>query len=115
VSHWTTESPCIEHLKSLDVLSNVEVRIVTIPEAKSGFIPYARVIHAKYMVADQAVLWMGTSNWAGGYFDQSRNLELAIRDRALARRVSEIHRELWSSPYAQPVELLRNYPPPKRY
>jgi phosphatidylserine/phosphatidylglycerophosphate/cardiolipin synthase-like enzyme len=114
VSHWNTESPCVAHLKSLAVLPNVDVRIVTIPEASSGFIPYARVIHAKYMVVDGTVLWLGTSNWGGGYFDHSRNMELAIRDRALATRVKEIHRELWSSPYAQPIEVLREYPAPKR-
>lgn len=78
VSHWNTERPCIDHLKSLALLPNIEIRIVTIPEASTGFVPYSRVIHAKYMVADGTVLWIGTSNWAGGYFDYSRNMELPV-------------------------------------
>lgn len=114
VSHWNTDRPCLDHLKSLAILPNVEVRIATIPEASTGFIPYARVIHAKYMVADGTVLWLGTSNWAGGYFDHSRNFELAIRDAALAAKVSAIHRELWSSTYAQAIDLHKSYPPPIR-
>lgn len=114
VSHWNTEQPCLQHLKSLDLVPRIEVRIVTLPEAKAGFIPFARVIHAKYMVVDGALLWVGTSNWAGGYLDRSRNLELVIRDPALAATALDIHRELWSTPYAEPLKACKRYPRPKK-
>lgn len=114
VSHWNTEESALIHLKSLSHLPGVEVRIVTIPEAKRGFIPFARVIHSKYMVVDGKTLWLGTSNWSGGYLDDSRNLELVVSDAALAARARAIHERLWTSPYAQPLDLAKSYPKPRK-
>ncbi|MFA6093341.1 MAG: phospholipase D-like domain-containing protein [Elusimicrobiota bacterium] len=114
VSHWNTESPAVDHLKNLSRVPNAEVRIVTIPEAKEGRIPFSRVIHSKYMVLDQKLLWLGTSNWSGGYMDNSRNLELIVKDDALAKRARDIHAQLWDSPYAEPIEMSRKYPKPRR-
>ena len=114
VSHWNTEEPAIRHLQSLAVLPNVEVRIASIPESKDGPIPFARVIHSKYLVVDGKTLWLGTSNWSGGYLNASRNLELVIQDEPLAARVAKIHAHLWDSPYAVPVDILKTYPKPKR-
>jgi phosphatidylserine/phosphatidylglycerophosphate/cardiolipin synthase-like enzyme len=114
VSHWNTGKPEIEHLKALSKVPNVQVRIVTIPESKEGRIPYARVIHSKYMVLDGKLLWLGTSNWSGGYMDNSRNLEMIVKDAALAARARDIHAQVWDSPYAAPVDPLKDYPEPKR-
>jgi len=112
VSNWNTEAPAIDYLKSLAVLPGVEVRIVTLPQTAQGFIPYARVIHSKTMSIDGQVAWIGTSNWAGGYLDKSRNLELVLRDAAFARRIRELHRQTWDSPYAEPIDVTRRYPKP---
>lgn len=112
VSNWNTEAPAIDYLKSLAILPGVEVKIVTLPQAAQGFIPYARVIHSKTMSIDGQVAWIGTSNWAGGYLDKSRNLELVLRDAAFARRVQELHRQTWDSPYAAPIDVARQYPKP---
>ena len=38
VSHWNTEAPAIAYLKSLAILPNVEIRVVTLPRAAAGFI-----------------------------------------------------------------------------
>lgn len=114
VSHWNVDAPCIDHVKSLALVPNVAVKIVTIPAASSGPIPFARVIHAKYVVVDGATLWLGTSNLAGGYLDQSRNVELVVRDRALASKARAIHDELWRSPYAEPLDVARAYARPPR-
>jgi hypothetical protein len=67
------------------VLPNVEIRVVTLPKASTGFIPYARVIHSKTMTIDGKLAWVGTSNWSGGYFDLSRNLEIVLRNEQMAR------------------------------
>jgi phosphatidylserine/phosphatidylglycerophosphate/cardiolipin synthase-like enzyme len=112
VSNWNTEEPAIAHLKSLAVLPGVEIRIVTLPQAAQGFIPYARVIHTKAMAIDGKIAWIGTSNWAGGYLDKSRNLELVLRDEAFARRIQQLHRQTWDSPYAEPIDIARHYPKP---
>ncbi|HBL17393.1 MAG TPA: phospholipase [Elusimicrobia bacterium] len=114
VSHWNTALPGIIHLKSLSLIPGVEIRIVTLPEARGGFIPYARVNHSKFMVVDGENLWLGTSNWSGGYLDKSRNLELVVRDAVLAGKTAELHRRLWDSPYAAPLELLKDYPAPRK-
>jgi len=112
VSHWNTEKPAIHHLKSLAMLPNVEVRIVTIPKASTGFIPFARVWHSKTMVIDGKLAWVGTSNWAGGYFDQSRNLEVVMRNDDMAKRLYALQEQAWSSPYAQPIDINKDYPKP---
>ncbi|KAF1044249.1 MAG: putative cardiolipin synthase YwiE [Herbaspirillum frisingense] len=112
VSNWNTEQPAIRYLQSLAVLPNVEIRIVTLPPASTGFIPFARVIHTKTMSIDGQVAWIGTSNWAGGYLDKSRNLEVVLHDEKMARRIAELHEQTWSSSYAQPIDVLRQYPKP---
>ncbi|HEX4047121.1 MAG TPA: phospholipase D-like domain-containing protein, partial [Elusimicrobiota bacterium] len=55
ISHWGTEEPAVKGLQSLAVLPNVEVRIITIPEARQGPIPFARVNHAKYAIFDDQI------------------------------------------------------------
>ncbi|TWI63480.1 phosphatidylserine/phosphatidylglycerophosphate/cardiolipin synthase-like enzyme [Pseudoduganella lurida] len=114
VSNWNLESPALPYLKSLAVLPNVEIRIVTLPKASTGFIPFARVIHSKTMTIDGKLAWVGTSNWAGGYFDLSRNLEIVLRNEAMAARVAAVHEQIWSSPYAQPLDINKQYPKPQK-
>ena len=114
VSAWNTEAPAIAYLKSLALVPNVEIRIVTIPMASTGFIPFARVIHSKTMSIDGKLAWVGTSNWAGGYFDLSRNLEVVLRNDAMAQRIAALHEQTWSSAYAQPIDINKQYPKPAK-
>jgi len=114
VSHWNTDKRSIVHLKSLSLIPGIEVRIITVPEAKQGTIPFARTAHSKYMSADGKVSWIGTSNWAGGYLDSSRNLEIVVKDEALAARTAKIHAHLWDSPYTAPIEVQKTYSKPRR-
>ena len=87
------------------------MRIVTIPEAPTGFIPYARVVHSKTMTIDGRIAWIGTSNWEGGYFDTSRNLEVVLQDPAMAERLGALHAQLWHSAYASPLDITQATPP----
>ncbi|WP_115720619.1 phospholipase D-like domain-containing protein [Gallaecimonas mangrovi] len=112
VADWNTKEPEISYLKSLEVLPNVEIKIVSIPEAKEGFIPYARVIHTKAMDIDDKIAWVGTSNWEGGYMDNSRNLEVVMQDPKMAKRIGEMARQLWNSPYAKKLDINKTYPRP---
>ena len=114
VSNWNTEEPAIDHLKSLAMLPGIEIRIVTLPQASTGFIPFARVIHTKTMVIDGELAWVGTSNWSGGYFDKSRNLEIVLRDKAMAARVAALHEQTWTSSYAAPIDVMKHYPKPAK-
>ncbi|WP_248767563.1 phospholipase D-like domain-containing protein [Pseudomonas sp. MWU12-2345] len=112
VSDWNTGKPEIAYLKSLAVLPNVQVKIVTLPQDPQGFIPYARVIHSKTMEIDGQVAWVGTSNWLGGYLDNSRNLEVVMHNSAMAERIEALHEQLWDGPYAWPLDIARDYPAP---
>lgn len=114
VSHWNTSKPGIDHLKSLALLPGMEIRVVTIPESKEGFIPFARVSHSKFMEIDQQTVWVGTSNWTGGYLDKTRSLELVVKDEKLARRLGELHEQMWSSAYSEPLNIQKDYPKPNK-
>lgn len=109
VSEWNSSRPRIDHLKSLALVPGIEVRMATIPEASSGYIPFARTIHSKYLVVDDDVLWLGTSNWSQDYFLASRNVELIFREPALAAQGSQVFERLWTSPYAEKVDPCRTY------
>ncbi len=114
VSNWNLEEPEQVYLKSLALLPNVEVRVVTLPVASSGFIPFARVIHSKTMVIDNKLAWVGTSNWTGGYMDLSRNLEVVMRNEQMAQRLAALHEQTWSSAYAQPLDINKAYAKPAK-
>ena len=88
---------------------SLEVRVASIPEASTGHIPYARTVHSKYLVVDENILWLGTSNWEEDYFTASRNIETIFHDEALAAQGARVFERLWSSAYAQPLEPLRRY------
>lgn len=112
VADWNLTPAKLPYLKSLALIPHVEIRVATIPPAPGGFIPYARVVHTKTMVVDDAIAWVGTSNWEGGYLDRSRNVELVLRDRAMAARVGALHQRLWQSVYARPLDVAADYPAP---
>lgn len=113
VSHWDTRAGRIDALKELATVPGVAVKIVTIPEHPSGFIPYARVVHAKYMVVDAEESWIGTSNWGGDYFFHSRNVGLWLEGTSVAAEVERVHARLFHGRYAELVEPNREYPPPR--
>ena len=113
VSNWNTRAPKIDWLKSLALVPRVHIRIVQLPPSPTGFIPFARVIHSKYMVVDDQTLWLGTSNWVGGYFDRSRNVEIIVRDARLAAQAATLHQRLWQSRHAEPIDIGKQYTPPR--
>jgi phosphatidylserine/phosphatidylglycerophosphate/cardiolipin synthase-like enzyme len=113
VSDWCKRAGTIEGLQSLEPLPGIEVKLVTIPEWSGGFIPFARVIHAKYLVVDDDKAWVGTSNWEKDYFYASRNVGLIIQGRAVAARLNSFFLDGWNGPYATPVNACQSYTPPK--
>ena len=62
--------------------------------------------------ADGTTAWIGTSNWSGGYFDNSRNLELVLNNASMAARVDALYSQLWNSRYAAPIKVDFDYPVP---
>ncbi len=109
VSDWMLGGPALPHLKALTLIPNLQVKVVTIPEAQEGHLPYARTIHSKYLVVDAQHLALGTSNWEGSYFTDSRNIELIFRDSPLAGQAARIHDRLWTSRYAFALDPMKTY------
>ncbi len=103
VADWSDQAGSIEPLASLAALEHCAVRFVRIPAHASGEIPFARVVHAKFLVVDEDRAWVGTSNWQRGYFTKSRNLGLFLEGEAPARELRARFDRTWSSDYADPV------------
>jgi phosphatidylserine/phosphatidylglycerophosphate/cardiolipin synthase-like enzyme len=111
VSHWQ-KTKKLAAVQALAKVPGIEVRIVTVPEAATGFIPFARVVHAKYMVADDDRVWLGTSNWSGDYFFHSRNVGVMVDGKPLAAQLTQIFDTLSAGPLSEPVpEEVRDSPP----
>ena len=113
VSNWEQREDRIGDLQALAQVENVEVRIATIPEHSSGFIPYARTIHAKYMTIDGSVGWIGTSNANGDYFLNSRNAGFVVEGVTFADALDRFFDSLWESDYVEPVDPEREYEAPR--
>jgi phosphatidylserine/phosphatidylglycerophosphate/cardiolipin synthase-like enzyme len=113
VSDWNTRKKSLPSIQALQRLPNVSVRIVTIPQWSGGFVPFARTIHAKFMVVDGARAWLGTSNWSGDYFFASRNVGLLVDGAPLAQDLTRLFDDLWGSEYAADLDPEAKYEPPK--
>jgi phosphatidylserine/phosphatidylglycerophosphate/cardiolipin synthase-like enzyme len=113
VAHWSKKPGSIDAVRRLARVPGVTVRIIGIPAWSGGFIPYARVAHAKYMVVDGERAWVGTSNWEGDYFTRSRNVGLIVEGPAFAARLDRVFADGFAGPYAEPVIDDRAYDAPK--
>jgi phosphatidylserine/phosphatidylglycerophosphate/cardiolipin synthase-like enzyme len=110
---WSMRKGTIEGLQSLEPLENIEVKLSTIPQWSGGFIPFARVSHAKYMVVDGRRAWIGTSNWERDYFAASRNLGLIVDGKFLGEKLERYFATMWNSEYAQRVDPSATYSAPR--
>ncbi len=112
LADWTLKESRIDALKSLTSTENITVRFNSIPQWSGGYIPYSRVDHTKYMVVDDSVGWLGTSNWSEGYFTESRNIEVIVTAPAVVSRLVKIFEQGWNGPYAHDLDPAKQYEPP---
>jgi phosphatidylserine/phosphatidylglycerophosphate/cardiolipin synthase-like enzyme len=113
LADWSKRKGTIEGLQSLQALAGIDVRMSTIPPFSGGFVPFARVGHAKYMVVDGRRAWIGTGNWEGDYFTQSRNAGLVIDSPKFGERLDRYFADAWGSTYAYDVDACATYEPPR--
>jgi len=111
LSDWMLREPQRSGLASLRQIRGVTIKIAVIPRWSGGEIPYARIVHAKYMVVDGRRAWIGTSNWENRYFLASRNVSVFLTSDRLGARLERFFAELWNSPYAR---LFSDMPPSPR-
>ncbi|MEM7202743.1 MAG: phospholipase D-like domain-containing protein [Planctomycetota bacterium] len=112
VADWSKRPSSAAELQRLQAEPRIEVRFLCIPPAQHGFIPFARVAHAKYMVVDADVAWLGTSNWGRDYFYASRNAGLIVEGSSFGARLEQFFLTNWESSYAEVVDLARQYTAP---
>ena len=113
VSDWSKRKGTVESVQSLARVPGVSVKFLDVPAWSGGFVPFARVAHAKYMVVDGARAWVGTSNWEGDYFTKTRNVGLVVDGRAFAAQLDRVFHDGFEGPYAEKVDPDRTYEPPK--
>jgi phosphatidylserine/phosphatidylglycerophosphate/cardiolipin synthase-like enzyme len=111
VSDWQKGTPAVPALKDLAGTPNIEVAFTAIPDWSGGYIPFARVEHCKYIVADGTKFWLGTSNCEKSYFYRSRNLGIVCTSPNLAGTLSKIFLKSWNSPYKQLITQTGEYTP----
>jgi phosphatidylserine/phosphatidylglycerophosphate/cardiolipin synthase-like enzyme len=112
VSDWSKRKGMVEGLKALAGPS-LDVKFLAVPQHSSGFIPFARVAHAKYLVVDGARAWIGTSNWERDYFFASRNVGVVVEGGPIPARLEAFFAGNWSSPLAETLDKAREYVPPR--
>lgn len=113
LADWSKRPRTIAGLQKLARIPNIAVRLTTIPVWSGGFVPFARVTHAKALVVDGKRAWLGTSNWEKDYFYKSRNLGFIVDDPGLAAELARFFATLWQSPYAVAVDPDASYAPPR--
>jgi phosphatidylserine/phosphatidylglycerophosphate/cardiolipin synthase-like enzyme len=111
VADWTKRKHTLPGLQQLARTPNIRISFVTLPAWSGGFIPYARVAHAKLLVVDKARAWLGTSNWEHEYFYESRNLGVLVDSAALAARLDSFISA--TARYASNVDPDASYEPPR--
>ena len=113
LSHWDTRAGRIEHLQSLQCVPGIEVRIATVPPFSGGFLPYARVIHSKLLLADTEHAWVGTSNFSRDYFHAGRHAGLLVDGESFGQRLDAVFDAVWNAPWTETVDPGRVYPQPR--
>ncbi len=113
VADWNKRPPALADLQGLQRVPGISVRMATIPPARSGFIPFARVIHSKLMIVDGRFSWVGSSNFSGDYFFNSRNLGVIVDGAAFAADVGRVFANVWGSTYAYDLDPDADYEPPQ--
>ncbi len=113
-SNWAKRASSLKDIQSLAVLPNIEVRFTNLPAWSGGFVPFARVDHAKFATADGRRLWLGTSNGSRDYFEESRNVSLFLRGEGCAATADAFFDRNWRSAYAETVDPCGAYAPPAR-
>lgn len=109
VADWALHEPMQGYLKSLALMPNITVKFSRVPPSPAGFIPYARVEHAKYAVVDDRSVFIGTGNWESSYFHTSVDASVFVRGTGPAQTMTRIFERDWSGPYVTTMEAGKTY------
>jgi phosphatidylserine/phosphatidylglycerophosphate/cardiolipin synthase-like enzyme len=113
LSHWVTGPGAADALGAIARTPGIALKIATIPPDPEGFIPFARVVHAKYLLIDGATTWIGSSNFSGDYFFRSRNVGVVVEGKAIAGKLHRVFQRLWRGPYVETFDPARHASRPR--
>lgn len=111
---WAMKPKTDADIKSLAKVKNISIKISTIPQDKGGFIPYSRVDHCKYMLVDNKISFISTSNWGKSYFYSSRGAAVIIKGKNSAKVLKDIFNISWKGPYVKDLDINKAYKPVKK-
>lgn len=115
VADWALSEPGQSYLKSLAALPNITVKFSQLPQAPEGFIPYARVEHAKFAIADERSIYIGTGNWEWSYFNTTVDASVFVHGAGPAATLARIFDSDWNGSYVTTLEPGKNYPAPRTH
>ena len=115
VANWSLRWPVQAYLKSLAVLPNITVKFNALPPAPEGFIPYARVEHCKYAVADDDKAYIGTGNWGWSYFNNTVDASVFFSGIGPVSTLVKIFDRDWNGPYVTVLEPGVQYKAPRNH
>ena len=110
-SDWCQHKYEMPYLKELVKLENLDVKLSTIPQWSKGYISFARVEHCKFMIIDDTISWVGSSNWKRDYFYNSRNVAVIVENERVNEGLSKIFLKSWNGPYTWSVDPEKEYAP----
>jgi len=113
-ANWAIRKGATEVIQDLSKVKNIEIKFGAIPEHSSGFIPYARVEHCKYFIADNNISWISSANWERGYFYGSRNTTIVIDNKKVNTALKNVFMFDWKSKYTEFVDANKTYESVKR-
>jgi phosphatidylserine/phosphatidylglycerophosphate/cardiolipin synthase-like enzyme len=114
LADWGMGGKADRDIKALSKTDNISIKISELPRLSSGFVPYSRVEHLKYMVIDGQYGYVTTSNWGPGYFLTSRGAAVIVDGAPAAAVLEDVFAKVWSGPYVHAVDPLKEYKPVKR-
>ncbi len=115
VANWALREPMQAYLKSLTVLPNITVKFSTVPPSPKGFIPYARVEHCKYAVADDSRAYIGTGNWQWSYFNNTVDASVFFSGKNAVAPLIHIFDRDWNGPYVTTLQPGVKYQQPRNH
>ena len=111
---WAMGGKADTDIKELSKVKNITVKISSLPQYSAAFVPFARVEHCKYLVADDKYGFISTSNWSRSYFYGTRGAAVIVEGASAIETLNDIFRKAWDGPYVKVVDPLNDYQPVKK-
>ncbi|MCX5786411.1 MAG: phospholipase D-like domain-containing protein [Elusimicrobia bacterium] len=111
---WSMGGKGDPDIKDLSQVKNITVKISSLPQYSGGFVPFARVEHCKYLVADDKYGFISTSNWSRNYFYDTRGAAVIIAGAAAVETLNDVFYRSWNGPYVKVVDPAADYSPVKK-